>query len=286
MQGNDENLFKLRIKLKTGEEFEAEGPIDFIEQQKEAFLKIIKNSVYTETVRPISYGQKTIPEVREDYQIVKESENINSLGINPQAKRWESGRHQADLQAPQSSQENPPKYSPRTDIWGEPKISSVSDAQIYKKTEENPTGKYSPAYFGKTPVIKNAAERRKSAKPAEPPIPRPEGSVWERIAYPEGEYIIIRRKDKSLTTAAAALIILGAAKIFRNASKMSALELSKSLKLSGYLKENERLDRILAPEIRDSRLVYEGSKRNRDYIITQSGTAKAYTAAERVLLNG
>ena len=282
MQENDKQIFKLRIKLKTGEEFEAEGSLDFIEQQKEAFLKIIKTSVYTETVQNIGYGQKTVPEAAANYTHSKEAEIFNSSGVNPKAGDADDAAPQADSNLIQTPKENIQKYSPKTDIWGVPKISA---APIYVKDEENPAGKYRPAYFGKMPQIR-PHERKKPVKPTETPIPKPEGSVWERIAYPEGEYIIIRRKDKSLTAADAALIILGAAKIFRNASKMSALELSKSLKLSGYLKGNERLDRILAPEIKDSRLVYEGSKRNRDYMITQSGTAKAYTAAERVLLNG
>lgn len=282
MQENDKQIFKLRIKLKTGEEFEAEGSLDFIEQQKEAFLKIIKTSAYTEIVQNIGYGQKIVPETAANYTHSKEAEIFNSSGVNPKAGDADDAAPQADSNLIQTPKENIQKYSPKTDIWGVPKISA---APIYVKDEENPAGKYRPAYFGKMPQIR-PHERKKPVKPMETPIPKPEGSVWERIAYPEGEYIIIRRKDKSLTAADAALIILGAAKIFRNASKMSALELSKSLKLSGYLKGNERLDRILAPEIKDSRLVYEGSKRNRDYMITQSGTAKAYTAAERVLLNG
>lgn len=282
MQENDKQIFKLRIKLKTGEEFEAEGSLDFIEQQKEAFLKIIKTSAYTEIVQNIGYGQKIVPEAAATCTHPKEAEIFNSSGVNPKAGDADDAAPQADSNLIQTPKENIQKYSPKTDIWGVPKISA---APIYVKDEENPAGKYRPAYFGKMPQIR-PHERKKPVKPTETPIPKPEGSVWERIAYPEGEYIIIRRKDKSLTAADAALIILGAAKIFRNASKMSALELSKSLKLSGYLKGNERLDRILAPEIKDSRLVYEGSKRNRDYMITQSGTAKAYTAAERVLLNG
>lgn len=282
MQENDKQILKLRIKLKTGEEFEAEGSLDFIEQQKEAFLKIIKTSAYTEIVQNIGYGQKIVPETAATCTHPKEGEIFNSSGVNPKAGDADDAAPQADSNLIQTPKENIQKYSPKTDIWGVPKISA---APIYVKDEENPAGKYRPAYFGKMPQIR-PHERKKPVKPTETPIPKPEGSVWERIAYPEGEYIIIRRKDKSLTAADAALIILGAAKIFRNASKMSALELSKSLKLSGYLKGNERLDRILAPEIKDSRLVYEGSKRNRDYMITQSGTAKAYTAAERVLLNG
>ena len=282
MQENDKQTFKLRIKLKTGEEFEAEGPLDFIEKQKEAFLKIVNNAVFTKITQTQSYGQKIIPTLSSAHVLQEEGEGS---GEPQKAVSFiQKGKLLTDEESapPQTPKENPIKYSPKTDIWGAPKQPT---AQIYIKDEENPAGKYRPAYFGKTPQIKNT-ERKRPAKQAEAPIPRPEGSVWDRIAYPDGEHIIIRRKDKSLTAAAAALIILGAAKILRNAPKMSALELSKSLKLSGYLKENERLDRILAPEIKDSRLVYEGSKRNRDYMITQSGTAKAYTAAERVLLNG
>ncbi len=267
MQESEEKTFKLRLKLKTGEEFEAEGSLSFIEKQKEEFLRLSKVSLESKAEPNKYYEQKIIP---------------TSFELQPRTLH-DTAESKAEFDNPTAAfgGEERKIYTPKTDIWGYPK---APPPQTYRKKEEN-AEKYNPEFFGKTPFQREDSRKRTPKKDIAP-IPRPESSVWDRIAYCEDEHIIIRRKDKSLNTALAALIILGSAKMLRNASKMSALELSKSLKLSGYLKENERLDRVLSAEIKEGSLVYEGSKRNRDYIITQSGTAKAYTSAERILLNG
>lgn len=266
MAENEEKSFKLRLRLKNGAEFEAEGSLPFIEKQKEEFFKLFQIEDGEMSSSENYYEQKIIPT------------NLRDFGVMGQ-NNAERGDY---LTNKTISLDKRKIYTPKTDIWGYPKTPMP---QTYRNGEENPAGKYNPEYFGKGPSPRGEL-RKKVFKKADRPIPRPESSVWDRIAYCEGEYIIIRRKDKNLNSASAALIILGGAKMLRNASKMSALELSKSLKLSGYLKQNERLDRVLAAEIKEGTIVYEGSKRNRGYIITQSGTAKAYTSAERILLNG
>ena len=268
MPESEENIFKLRLKLKSGEEFEAEGDLSFIEKQKEEFLKLANIDSKSTSEAGNYYEQKIIPTDFRPSLTISRSEQEKAEDINGKTSFLDSGERKV--------------YTPKTDIWGSPKMPIP---QTYRSAEETLSDKYNPEYFGKSPSPRGEIRKRTVGK-VPPPIPRPESSVWDRIAYCEQEHIIIRRKDKSLNAALAALIILGSAKMLRNSSKMSALELSKSMKLSGYLKDNERLDRVLSAEIKEGAIVYEGSKRNRDYIITQSGTAKAYTAAERILING
>lgn len=194
MPQDNENL-KLRFKLKTGEEFEAQGDQAFITAQKEAFLNL---------VRP-----------------TKQLINI--------ASKQES-----------TLQETPKQLTHQNDI-------------------------------------NNIANQTKQT------IPTPSSEVWGKVAYFDGENIIIRRKSKLIKPQIAALIILGANKVLNTQDTLSALELAKSLKLSGYLKEGQRLDRILEGEIKDGHLSYEGSKRKRLYRISLTGQAKAYTWAEKLL---
>lgn len=191
MQENE--TLKLRFKLKTGEEFEAQGDRAFISDQKDAFLDMIK-----------------------------------------QAKT--------------------------------PALTQKTQSQNNTYTEKP---KQQPSYTNTQNKTIN--------------IPTVSAEVWDKIAYFDGQNLIIRRKSKLIQTPIAALIILGANKVLNAQDTLSALTLAKSLKLSGYFKQGQRLDRLLESEIKDGFLSYEGSKRNRLYRISASGQAKAYTWAERIL---
>lgn len=191
----ENETLKLRFKLKTGEEFEAQGNQAFISAQKEAFLNLVK------TTKPLGiYNHK--------------------------------------------SEETPQETS------------KMLTRQTY---------------------LRNIGNQIRT------PIPTPSGEVWDKVAYSDGESIIIRRKSKLIKPQIAALIILGANKALNSQDTLTALELAKSLKLSGYLKTGQRLDRLLEGEIREGHLSYEGSKRNRLYRISATGQAKAYTWAEKLL---
>lgn len=200
---------RLRIRLKSGEEFEAEGDAAFISRQKEAFLTLIGN--------------------KEDGQ----------TQITPKA------------------------------TYGGP---------VFTPTPSNISRQVLPSY------IKNAA-RRQEQEPNKAYVPMPVRDVWDKTAYTDGEDIVMRRKDKNIKSSSAALIILGAAKVLKNQDGLSALELSKSLKLSGYLKGDTRLDRAISAEIKEAYIIFEGSKRNRLYRLTQKGLAKAFTTAEKAILD-
>ena len=217
MQDEQNKNLRLRIRLKSGEEFEAEGDITFISRQKEAFLNLIGNAEepQTKTARPAAYN-------------------------GPLAQ----------------------KTSPQAQLF-----------QAQNETVQPPQPQILPSYLKTAQTAK-----------AQNTVHIPAQDVWDKIAYSDGEDIIIRRKDKNLKPSSAALIILGAAKVLKNRPSLSALELSKSLKLSGYLKGDLRLDRAVAAEIKDSSIVFEGSKRNRFYSLTQKGLAKAFTTAEKIIL--
>ena len=205
MSQDNENL-KLRFKLKTGEEFEAQGNQSFISAQKEAFLNLIKN--------PKSQDSALAPYKKEE--------------------------------SPQTAQNQP----------------------------------YRPAYLRKEQARQADFLDKNTPKNS---LKMPSVEVWDKVCYLDGGNIILRRKSKLIKPQIAALIILGAAKVLNEQSVLTALELAKALKFSGYLKPGQRLDRLLESEIREGFLSYEGSKRNRLYRISAGGQAKAYTWAEELL---
>lgn len=194
----ENEILKLRFKLKTGEEFEAQGDLDFISAQKEAFLNLVK-------------------------------------------------------------------------------VPKTLTGNFYNSKPEQTAPQTAKLLTARPPYLRNINLTTKNS------IPTPSSEVWDKIAYSDGESIIIRRKSKLIKPQIAALIILGANKILNAQDTLSALELAKSLKLSGYLKEGQRLDRLLEGEIKEGHLSYEGSKRNRHYRLNAIGQAKAYTWAEKLL---
>ena len=201
----ENEILKLRFKLKTGEEFEAQGDSAFISAQKEAFLNLVKA----------------------------------------------------------------PKAANSASIYSNKQESSAPEIKATPQSTQ-----HSSSYF---------QSKQSSISAQKQSVQTPSGEVWDKVSYFDGDNIIIRRKSKLVKPQIAALIVLSAAKILIAKEALSALELSKSLKLSGYLKPGQRLDRLLEPEIRESHLSYEGSKRNRLYRISATGQAKAYLWAEKLL---
>ncbi len=227
---------KLRLRLKSGEEFEAEGSLPFVLAQKEDFLS--KNAPY-----------------------------LNKTGMLSQQ--------------PEQDRETAPK------VFSTPQNNSLNTTESEQLLPE--PIKVTPAEYNlHIPAIRRrkieVQAKPRTSGPAEKQFWQIDEKIWSKIAYLDGTNLILRRKIKDLKPGIAALITLAAAKMLAGITKMSALELSKSLKMSGYLKGGERLDRILTSEIKAGTLFFEGSKRKRDYMISQTGTAKAYTSAEHFLL--
>ena|GEM_PF-3699240 len=83
----------------------------------------------------------------------------------------------------------------------------------------------------------------------------------------------IKTRFLDLDIKMAILIILTAYKVIQKIFSISAIELSKSIKISGYAPK--RIDREAISLIKDSSIRAEGTKRNRKYTLTDIGFTKA-----------
>ncbi len=252
--GTQNQKVKLRLRLKSGEEFEAEGSLPFVLEQKEQFL--------TQNAPQFSKKYTALQQLPQQH-----AETASNTVLMPQNNiQTETVEGANVLEEPQAelqpSQPEPIRVTPAEYNLHIPAIRLRQlEAERQVSTPATPTAQSTD---GQNWQI--------------------DGKIWSKIAYLDGTDIVLRRKVRDLKPNLAALISLAAAKMLAGITKMSALELSKSLKMSGYLKPTERLDRIIATEIKAGTLFFEGSKRNREYMISQTGTAKAYTAAEHFLL--
>ena len=113
----------------------------------------------------------------------------------------------------------------------------------------------------------------------QPKIPVPKPHLWEDLLRQEDTLLVLRKKHK-LTAVQAAFIILMGAKMLLGRDTYSALELSRSLKLSGF--ETGRLDRLLKGEVSIGRLEAGGAKRSRSYRLSPQGSAHASVLAEKL----
>lgn len=250
---------KLRLRLKSGEEFEAEGSLPFVLEQKDEFLT--QNAPYLKSRQPVIRTKKIEP--APDFAPQNE--------ILPQPSNEVTHQPKPDFTPePEPQQVEPTIVTPEEYNL---RIPAIRRRQMEAEREQNalhqPT--VHQAYTEHQPTQQNSTWQI-------------DEKIWLKVAYLDGTDIVLRRKIKDLKPGIAALITLAAAKMLAGITKMTALELSKSLRMSGYLKGGERLDRILTSEIKAGTLFFEGSKRNREYIISQTGTAKAYTSAEHFLL--
>ena len=256
---------KLRLRLKSGEEFEAEGSLPFVLEQKDEFLT--QNAPYLKTRQPVIRTKKIepAPDFAPQNEILSQPSNEVTHQPKPDFTP-EPESQQAEPAQPEPTIVTPAEYNlhipaiRRRQMEAERKIHTVNTPAI-------PDGS-----IGTNPSTNDGQNWQSDEK------------IWLKVAYLDGTDIVLRRKIKDLKPGIAALITLAAAKMLAGITKMTALELSKSLRMSGYLKGGERLDRILTAEIKAGTLFFEGSKRNREYIISQTGTAKAYTSAEHFLL--
>lgn len=132
------------------------------------------------------------------------------------------------------------------------------------------SGEKAPAPQEHTPATAPNTERGAAAS-----------SIWAKLAEEKNGVICLRSKPPDATAADAALLITAAAKMVSQLQTYSALQLSKSLKKSGYFQG--RLDRITANEVKNGFLSALGTKRNRAYSLTPKGLARAFALAERLL---
>ena len=231
MSGDSEKILKIRFRFPGGEEFEAEGSREFIEQQRNYFLALIgKKMSGPASAIPASRKRTTYP-----------------LTGGPK---------------PTASQTVPasPLFSPTAIPQ-----TATNDAP----TPLPPLSSVPPALRGET------------ALQADMPladIPQPV-RLWEQLLKEEGDIVVLRRKMRLSAAEAASLLVAGA-RVLLKKPNYPALHLSQSMRKSGF--DEGRLDRILAPEIRNGHLASDGSKRSRTYRLTNEGFAKAFVLAEKL----
>ena len=230
MSGDSEKILKIRIRFPGGEEFEAEGSREFIEQQRNYFLALIG--------KKMSGPASAIPALR------KRTTYPLTGGPKPTASQT----------VPESS-----LFSP----------TSISQITANAPTPLPPLSSVPPALRGET------------ALQADMPladIPQPV-RLWEQLLKEEGDIVVLRRKMRLSAAEAASLLVAGA-RVLLKKPNYPALHLSQSMRKSGF--DEGRLDRILAPEIRNGHLASDGSKRSRTYRLTNEGFAKAFVLAEKL----
>lgn len=230
MSGDSEKILKIRFRFPGGEEFEAEGSREFIEQQRNYFLALIG--------KKMSGPASAIPAPR------KRTTYPLTGGPKPTASQT----------VPESS-----LFSP-TDI-----PQTATNAQ----TPLPPLSSVPPALRGET-ALQTDMPLADISQPVR---------LWEQLLKEEGDIVVLRRKMRLSAAEAASLLVAGA-RVLLKKPNYPALHLSQSMRKSGF--DEGRLDRILAPEIRNGHLASDGSKRSRTYRLTNEGFAKAFVLAEKL----
>jgi len=106
---------------------------------------------------------------------------------------------------------------------------------------------------------------------------------WAAVAETGQGNLRLRIKHPDIKAEAAALIILAAGKYLNNTPGLSAIELSKAIKRSGYVPG--RIDRLLAKANKDGLITATGTKRSRAYQITDRGAERAWLEARKLQAN-
>lgn len=230
MAGDSEKILKIRFRFPGGEEFEAEGSREFIEQQRNYFLALIG--------KKMSGPASAIP-----------------------APRKRTTYPLTDAPKPTAFQTVPasPLFSPTA---------------ISQTTPNAPTPL--PPLSSVPPALRGEAALQADMPLAD--IPQPV-RLWEQLLKEDGEIVVLRRKMRLSAAEAASLLVAGA-RVLLKKPNYPALHLSQSMRKSGF--DEGRLDRILAPEIRNGHLASDGSKRSRTYRLTNEGFAKAFVLAEKL----
>ncbi len=209
-----DELFKIRFRFPNGEEFEATGNCEFIEQQRNYFLTLV--------------GKNHSP---------------TAFSTEPALQRARFSSAHSEM-AGNTSQPT-----------GEDSLAEMASLSILPPAQR----------------VERTAPRQNENFPAL--------RLWERLLKEDGDIVLLRKKMR-LTAQEAALLLLAGTRVLLKKPACLALNLSRSMRKSGF---NEgRLDRLLAPDIRNGHLTCEGTKRGRNYRLTNEGFAKAFVLAEKL----
>jgi len=106
------------------------------------------------------------------------------------------------------------------------------------------------------------------------------GPDWDALADTKNDLTTLKNKHLGVKAGEAALLILAAERQLKGSQEISALALSKAVKVSGYAPE--RLDRVLVKAIKEGLILASGTKRNRAYQITDKGLEIAWLKAAKL----
>lgn len=216
--GNDK-IFKIRFRFPNGEEFEAEGNREFIEQQRNYFLALI--------------GKQRTPSV------ISAEPSARRTGFIRQPLPPTSSKMPSAAAIPAQA---PHSHTPQTDL-------SLPPAE---------RGDISPS----------------AANSAFPAL-----RLWERILKEDGDIVVLRKKTH-LSAQEGALLLIAGTRVLLKQPACTALNLSRALKKSGF--DGGRLDRLLAPDIKNGHITSDGSKRSRTYRLSNEGFARSFVLAEKL----
>ncbi|WP_428898083.1 hypothetical protein Dip518_000272 [Parelusimicrobium proximum] len=232
MSETNKSKMRIRLRLSSGEEFEAEGDKEFILEEKESFLSFVS------TPRNISKA--------------------------PAYTRKRSDFTQADLFA------QPASSAPEKPAAGAEALLTVPSF-MRKKADSSPGLSITEE---ETPAMPGVENKTAQASPS--------SEIWAKLFKIDDGLILLRRKHRLITPSYAAIMLVSAARALAQQSACSALKLAKSMKQGGYIAEGERLDRLLAQDIKEGLIYHEGEKRGRVYKVSESGFARAYIMAEKI----
>lgn len=115
------------------------------------------------------------------------------------------------------------------------------------------------------------------AKAAREPGEKPD---WGALTEDKNGLMILKNKHLGLKAGPAALLLLAAETQIKGSRELSAIDLSKAVKASGYAPD--RLDRVLTKAIKEGLVKASGTKRNRAYHITDRGLEMAWLEARKL----
>jgi len=124
------------------------------------------------------------------------------------------------------------------------------------------------------------SENREMANQENKTDPAEGKSVWTTVIGFKKEIPYIIKKSSSLEAHEAALIIMAGQRALKNNDEISAINLSRALKLSGL--RSKRIDREISPYIKEDKISAFGFKRNRSYKINPKGIQDAYLKAIKI----
>lgn len=106
-------------------------------------------------------------------------------------------------------------------------------------------------------------------------------NVWDEIIDFKEGVPFIPLKTPELKTGLACLIIMAGFRALKKEESISAIKLSRAIKLSGF--NPKRLDREISKEMREGAVSAFGTRRNRTYRINQKGVEEAYLKTLKIL---